>query len=488
MIILARLWTIYLPGRVCSSTTFRKGSSQKGSSACDFFLPGFADKGHDKAVPENKNQIRSMYFNTKSMDESHDIARRLFSRTTHGIKLGLERMRSAAARFNDPQNSYPSIHIAGTNGKGSTCAYIEAVLRSQGYRTGLFTSPHIVSFEERFIISGRPVSSGQWVDVYRDLESTIEEFGLTFFEAATLIAFELFKRERVDYAVFETGMGGRLDSTNIVVPRACAITRIAMDHMAFLGNDLISIAREKLGIVKRGVTCVMAAPEAGEIRDLAQTLCDERDVRLEFADSATDAQDTKAAESGVSFTYDNQRFSLPLAGSHQVQNAVVAIRTLRAAGVLDLRIISNAMEKTFLPGRFHVITAGEKTIVFDVGHNPDAAQAFTQTCSGRFADIPLCLVIGIMKDKDMSGMFQEYCKKAKEIYLTRPDVERSADVATLKSHIPSWFSGTLHDVPCVVDAVRASLTSPEKVTGVVGSFFTVGEAMAGLGVSPYPMM
>jgi dihydrofolate synthase / folylpolyglutamate synthase len=420
-----------------------------------------------------------------SVDESLEIAQRLFSRTTHGIKLGLERMQSAAARFGDPQNAYPSIHVAGTNGKGSTCAYIEAVLRSQGYTTGLFTSPHIVSFEERFIIGGRPVSSGQWVGVYRDMESTIEELGLTFFEAATLIAFELFKREKVDFAVFETGMGGRLDSTNIIMPRACAITRIAMDHMAFLGSDLKSIAREKLGIVKKSVPCIMAEPQSREVRELAQTLCDDNQARLEFANSMKDARNIENAGNGVSFTYDNQRFVLPLAGTHQVQNALVAIKTLRAAGSTDLKKMSGEMEKTFLPGRFQIVEHGEKTIVFDVGHNPDAVQSFIETCSRRFADIHLCLVIGIMKDKDMAGMFQQYCKRATKIFLARPKGERSADIELLKSNVPPWFNGPVHDTGSVADSVKAALASPEKVIGITGSFFTVGEAMISLGMSPY---
>jgi dihydrofolate synthase / folylpolyglutamate synthase len=420
------------------------------------------------------------------MNDSLEIAQRLFSRTTHGIKLGLERMHSAAARFDDPQNSYASIHVAGTNGKGSTCAYIEAVLRGQGFRTGLFTSPHIVSFEERFIISGRPVSSGQWVDVYRDLESTIEELGLTFFEAATLIAFELFKREKVEYAVFETGMGGRLDSTNIIVPRACAITRIAMDHMNFLGNDLLSIAKEKLGIVKEGVPCVMAEPDSPEVGSLAQRICGERGARLAFANVTKDAFDAETTARGVSFTYEKQRFDASLCGAHQVENATVAIKTLKAAGIADLQEISSAIKTAFLPGRFQVEQVNGKTVVFDVGHNPDAVQSFVDTCSRRFGETPLAVVVGIMKDKDMAGMFERYCQRARTIYLTRPQGERSADTSLLKSNVPKWFGGVVHDAPDVAEAVKAALLSPEDVVGITGSFFTVGEAMVSLDISPYP--
>src|SRR5664279_3306549 len=133
---------------------------------------------------------------------TQQIIQSLFQRTTHGIRLGLDRMYAAATILNNPQNSYPCFHIAGTNGKGSTCVYLESVLRLYGYKTGLFTSPHIVAFEERFLVNGKPVTTEQWVPVYRDLEKTILDLGMTFFEATTLIAFELFKREKVDYAIF----------------------------------------------------------------------------------------------------------------------------------------------------------------------------------------------------------------------------------------------------------------------------------------------
>jgi dihydrofolate synthase/folylpolyglutamate synthase len=420
------------------------------------------------------------------MDESLTLAQRLFSRTTHGIKLGLERMQSAAVRFGNPQNSYASVHVAGTNGKGSTCASIEAVLRSQGYKTGLFTSPHIVSFEERFVIDGRPVSSGQWVDVYRDLESTIEDLDLTFFEAATLIAFELFKREHVGFAVFETGMGGRLDSTNVISPKVCAITRIAMDHMQFLGSDILSIAGEKLGIIKKGVPCIMAEPESKDVRDCAQAICREKQAHLEFANATKETRDNKIGHSSVSFVYDNQRFELPLCGAFQVQNALVAIKTLSAVGITDMEKTAAALEKAFLPGRFQVESVGAKKIIFDVGHNPDAAAAFTTALSQRFENRSICFVIGIMKDKDMAGMFEQYCKKADRIILTRPEGERSADTATLKSNIPEWYRGGVQQSPVVGEAVEAALSSGEDVVCIVGSFFTVGEAMVSLSLSPYP--
>ena len=210
--------------RTCCCTT--KGVTEEGVAE-----DGTA--GARGIVPPPTTLIKSSDIDIMETS-SRIISQRLFLRTTHGIKLGLDRMRAAADRIGNPQDQYPSVHIAGTNGKGSVCAYLDSCLRRMGFKSGLFTSPHIVDFEERFIINGRPVASESWVAVYRDIEPVIEELGLTFFEAATLIAFELFKREKVEWAVFETGLGGRLDATNIIRPEAAVVTRLAMDHMDLL--------------------------------------------------------------------------------------------------------------------------------------------------------------------------------------------------------------------------------------------------------------
>jgi dihydrofolate synthase/folylpolyglutamate synthase len=419
------------------------------------------------------------------METSSQISQRLFSRTTHGIKLGLERMQTASQRLDNPQNAYKSIHVAGTNGKGSVCAYLESCLRRLGFTTGLFTSPHIVDFEERFIINGAPVSGEKWAGVYRDLEQVILELDLTFFEAATLIAFELFKRENVEWAIFETGLGGRLDATNILRPKVSVITRVAMDHMDFLGSDLASIAKEKLGIVKHGVPVVMAEPQEPEVRKLALAWCLQNGCRCEFVSDLM-AQDMDASGPGESFTWHDRKFDLPLTGRYQVRNALVAVRTLNTAGFKDLAVIAEGIGSTVLPGRFQVLRIRGKTIVFDVGHNPDAAQSFAETLAAVFTNAAPCLVIGIMKDKDAAGIFEQYCKKASKIILTRPNVERSAMTGELRTKIPAWFNGDVFEIDCVGDAVDAALASECDVICIAGSFYTVGEGMIKLGVAPYP--
>ena len=394
-------------------------------------------------------------------------------------------MCAAAERLDNPQNQYKSIHVAGTNGKGSVCAYLESCLRRLGFKTGLFTSPHIVDFEERFIINGAPVSGEKWAGVYRDLEQMINGLNLTFFEAATLIAFELFKRENVEWAVFETGLGGRLDATNILRPKVSVITRIAMDHMEFLGSDLASIAKEKLGIVKPGVPLVMAEPQEPDIRKLSLAWCLQNKSRCEFVSELL-AQEAAASGRSFSFAWHDRKFELPCAGRYQVQNAMVAIRTLNTAGFKDLAVIAEGIGTTVLPGRFQVLQMRGKTIVFDVGHNPDAAQSFAETLTAVFPNAAPCLVIGIMKDKDAAGIFEQYCKKASRILLTRPNIDRSATTRELRAKIPAWYKGDVAEIDCVGDAVDAALASECDVVCVAGSFYTVGEGMKKLGVAPYP--
>jgi len=418
------------------------------------------------------------------MQTAADITSALFGRTSHGIKFGLERMVAAAAELGNPQTAYHSIHIAGTNGKGSTSAFIDSVVRENGFKTGLFTSPHIVNFEERFIINGKPIRSPRWMEVYRDLAPIIEKRGLTFFEAVTLIAYELFKREKVEWGVFETGMGGRLDSTNIITPEAAAITTIAMDHMNYLGNDLITIAGEKLGIVKHGVPLVMALPPRPEIAECARAKCNDIGSPLEFV-SMNDAHDIRMLETGTEFSFNGRRYFTQLPGDYQVQNCLVALKTLEAAGLTDFDAAVRGIEKTFLPGRFQVVRIQSRTVIFDVGHNPNAAEQLVKTIETRFAGQSVCVVAGIMKDKDSASILAVYCKCAARLVLTHPNIDRAADAAVLTQNVPADYARPVQVVSNVKDAVFAAFKNPENVICITGSFYTVGEAMRALGVRPF---
>ncbi len=418
------------------------------------------------------------------MTTSEEIAGQLYKKTTHGIKLGLDRVRRAAELVGNPHSAFASIHVAGTNGKGSTCAYIESILRAYGKKTGLFTSPHLVRFEERFMIGGRPISEELWVRVYSDLAGVIEAQGLTFFEAVTLIALELFKRERVEWAVLETGMGGRLDATNIVVPRVSVITSLDLDHMHYLGSDLPSIAREKLGIVKRRVPLVMARPARSDVLKIAEGHCALMDAPCRFV-SADEAQDRCATAGSTGFTVGGHAFTTRLRGEFQVLNALTALRTAECAGFSDPAITADGIARTGVPGRFHVVVRNGRTVVFDVGHNPAAARAFSDALRRRYEGATVCMVVGIMKDKDIAGILQAYCSVASRLILTQPKIERAAELETLARKVPAGFTGNRDCIADVGKAAEAGLAGAENIVCIAGSFHTVGEAMMSLEIEPY---
>jgi dihydrofolate synthase/folylpolyglutamate synthase len=418
------------------------------------------------------------------MEQGSEIRAHLFSLAARGIKYDLERMATAASRCGNPQNSYPSFHVAGTNGKGSTCAYLESALRHCGIKTGLFMSPHLVNFEERFMVNGRPIAEATWCAVYRDLQPIIEEFGFTFFEATTLMAFELFKREKVEWVVFETGLGGRLDATNVIVPRVSVITPIAMDHMEYLGNSILSIAAEKLGIVKKGVPLVMARPADEGVCALAVARCRERGSACTLV-SAEEADACAFDDAGAAFRRRGENYRINLRGDFQIVNALTALHALKAAGFGDHRLIAEGLRCARLPGRFQVETIRSRTVVFDVGHNPNAAEAFCASLQSRFKGKSISFVLGIMKDKDSSGMIAQYANAAQRLIFTAPETERAATPEVLRAAVPTGFSGECRTSPDVGSAIETAFTGSEEIICVAGSFFTVGEGMRWLGIEPY---
>jgi dihydrofolate synthase/folylpolyglutamate synthase len=417
------------------------------------------------------------------MTSAERAVQRLFSRTGKGIKFGLDKITQAALALGNPHTAYPSVHVAGTNGKGSTCAFTESILRRCGFRTGLFTSPHLTSFDERFIIDGRPVSTGEWLEVYERVESLIERLDLTFFEASTLIAFELFRRKQVDWAVFEVGMGGRLDATNIIAPRVSIISRIAHDHDEFLGHDLASIAGEKLGIVKRGVPLVMMQPVDEAVRLFAMYHCSLFAAPLGFV--AEDAAKVKRRGArGTVVTFRRRRFDIPLLGAFQVRNAALALRAQEILGVASIAEMTDGIAQTFIPGRFQVVRIDGRNVVFDVAHNPDAAAELALTLKESI-DGTICCVIGIMRDKDCRGVINALAGAACRFIVTRPSTPRAQEIGVLRD-LAAETNVPCDSAPAVAGALDLAMAGDCETVCVTGSFFTVGEAMVHLGVQPYP--
>lgn len=346
----------------------------------------------------------------------HETITWLFDLQFVGIKMGLDNIRSLAAFWGDPQRRYPVIHVAGTNGKGSTASFIAAALRAAGYRTGLYTSPHLVDFSERIRVDGIPIAEARVVEYTRALRGEIERLHATFFEATTLMALRHFADEHADVAVVETGLGGRLDATNVVEPLLTVITSISYDHMEFLGETLEAIAGEKAGIMKAGAPCVSATqrPEAAAVlRGRAAAL----GIPLHVV-AAPHAASSPAFHSLQRMSCALPGFPQPVevgfAGRHQVENAaaaVTALRLLRARGFprLDDGRIAEGLRDvgrlSGLRGRLETLQRDPELVV-DVGHNPDGIRVMLDTWQAVRRIEETDLVFGVLKSKDVRGIFQ----------------------------------------------------------------------------------
>lgn len=329
-----------------------------------------------------------------------------------GIKMGLENIRTLATAWDNPQRRYPVVHIAGSNGKGSTACSIASALQAAGYRTGLYTSPHLVDFSERIRVDGVAISRDAVIAYTRRLRSSIERLNATFFEATTLMAFAWFADQQVDVAVIETGLGGRLDATNIVDPVLSVITSLSIEHREFLGDTIEEIAREKAGIIKPGVPVVTSVRRTAALQVLAN-VARAREAPLH------------ACEDGAALlrVEDLDRmfcripgFDLPvevsLVGEHQVENAALALaalQRLRARGFVRLddaamrRGLRDVRERTGLRGRLERLHDAPE-LVIDVGHNPDGVRALLATWCGIRRAEETDILLGVLEQKDLRGI------------------------------------------------------------------------------------
>ncbi len=418
------------------------------------------------------------------MASGEEILSQLYQRTTGAIKLGLDRIRNAASELGTPQAAFKSIHVAGTNGKGAVCTFLAAALKNAGHRTGLYLSPHLVHFEERFLINGRPVASGDWEKAYAKVEPLVEKYELTFFEITTLLAFLIFREASVDWAVIETGLGGRLDATNVLVPEASVITRLGLDHARYLGDTLYSVAREKLGIVKPGIPLIMLDPENPEIRQLTLETVTARNSQVDWVGIRPHHHSEQNAQFSR-FRFRDVEVTVPMIGSHQALNALLAMTVLEKLGIANTFSNARALSSVRLPGRLQQVTRGGKPWIFDVGHNPQAVKALTETLAALFPNRSILFVVGIMADKDVSSIMNTVSASATKIVAVTPSVDRALDSDSLLKCIPESFGGESVGSRTVSDGMEIAAHSSADVVCVCGSFHTVGEAMTACGIRPY---
>jgi dihydrofolate synthase/folylpolyglutamate synthase len=419
----------------------------------------------------------------------------LARRVRFGMKFGLETMRALVAEMGHPERAYPSLLVAGTNGKGSAVAYCDSVLRASGLRTGRYTSPHLVRVSERIAVDGRDVRECDFAAAVRAVRDAAERLVRrrvlrahpTFFEVLTAAAFAHFQRRGVDVAVLEVGLGGRLDATNVVDPVASAIVSIDFDHEVYLGRTLAAIAGEKAGILRAGRPAVLG-PVAEEASDAIRERARRVGARLVDAmRGATYSPGHARAAAGqglLDLRTPCGRYAglKPLPGAHQRANLLVAIRLLEEAkgqGIaVDLRRVPAAVARTRWPGRLETVP-GHPPLVLDGAHNPAGARALAAHLRGG---PPFVLLFGAMADKDVAGLARELFPLATDIVLTRPRVSRAASPDEIVRRA-SPLADRARPEPSVARALRlarrlARARGPRTSVVVAGSLYLVGAVKA----------
>jgi dihydrofolate synthase/folylpolyglutamate synthase len=403
-----------------------------------------------------------------------DLLPWLFSLEQFGIKFGLDSISTIVARLGHPERAFRSVHIAGTNGKGSVTAMVDAALRAAGHRSARYTSPHLVDLAERFVIDGHPVREPELVSAVAEVREAIEglraegalEVQPTFFEVTTAVAFVLFRRAGVNIAVLEVGLGGRLDATNVVAPPdllVTAITSIAFDHQLYLGESLREIALEKAGIIKAGVPVVIGPlePEAATVIEEVAATRGAPLIRATAADCAG--------------------MTIGLAGIHQRTNAAVSVRVLESLDAVGVAVSHQAIAAGLgdpqWPGRLdrrHF--ADGRELLLDAAHNPAGAASLASYLSGEGGD-PRPLVFAAMRDKDVAGMFAALLPAVASLIVTRASNARSADPDALarqaRTIAPALPIAIVPDLGAALDT--AWRASPRII--VAGSIFLLGDAL-----------
>lgn len=374
----------------------------------------------------------------------------LYSTQFFGIKLGLDNTRRLLGHLGNPEKRLRILHVAGTNGKGSTCAMMDSIFRAAGLRSGLYTSPHLCDFRERVRVNG------EWISVESARKTLARLHDLcrdwphppTFFELTTVLALDHFVREKCDVVILETGMGGRLDATNAVTPVVSVLTPVAMDHAEWLGDSIGKIAVEKAGIIKPGVP-VVSAPQTPEAAEVFRSRARECGSELMFVESFYEGE-------------------VGLKGPHQKENAVLALAAVKAAGfALDEKSLLLGLRDVVWPARFQQI--GDR-IVVDGAHNPHAALTLVETWREEFGDRKAVVVFGALKDKDYTAMLAILAGIADSFFLVPVDSPRSAEPGELKA------PGASKNYTSLRSALEGALAGTAPIL-ITGSLFLAGEAL-----------
>ncbi len=410
----------------------------------------------------------------------------LYALHMHGIKLGLDTVKSLLDRIGRPHHSYPTFHIGGTNGKGSTAAMVASMFQAAGYRVGLYTSPHLVDFRERIRIDGDLITRDAVVDWTERLHTAMgQTLDPTFFEFTTAMAFGYFAQMDVDVAVIEVGMGGRFDATNVVTPLVSVITNVTLDHEAHLGRTIPAIAFEKAGIIKPHVPVVVGNVNSDAWNVIEQAAVHHGGPTYRWGRAFHTAGDplTGFDYAGLTVTYTN--LVCPLAGRHQLENAGCALALGELASqrgfLLSEAAVHSGLRRVSWEGRLELIERGPD-LVLDGGHNPAAGTVVAEYLSRYRAQHPaarIIVVVGFMRDKDRTGFFNAILPVVNDVVMTHVQMARAATLEEIQETLEGW-PGMVHSAPTAGEAVAMArrIAEPQDLICVTGSLMLVGEVKA----------
>jgi dihydrofolate synthase / folylpolyglutamate synthase len=347
--------------------------------------------------------------------EFNQLLEDLYALQRLGIKVGLEHTHQLLEVCSKPQDSFISIHIAGTNGKGSTSAMIASILIEAGYSVGLYTSPHLLKFNERIRVNGIPISDESIVDFMSQYKSAIKEIESTFFEATTAMTFDYFKKKKVDVAVIETGLGGRLDSTNVIKPIVTIISSITADHTEILGKDLKTIAFEKGGIIKQGIPLILSS-QSKKVKDVLIEIANRKEAKITYCNQ-NDIKSISVSETGTKFNWDCIDYKSPLIGEHQARNAVLAIE---ASKVFSDTVTNDFVVKGLMNVKWPArIQKMHKTlpVFYDVAHNPHGIQVVLDSLYKIYHEKPVGLIV-LKADKELDLIVPKLKNRFKKLIVT----------------------------------------------------------------------
>ena len=401
----------------------------------------------------------------------------------HGRKrfssvASLERMTRLMERLGNPQNQFRSVHVAGTNGKGSVCAFTESILRTAGYHVGLFTSPYLVDFRERIQVDRNCISEEMLISCYDAVmteEESLEKLGnepINEFELVTAMGFYAFAQMHVDFAVIEVGLGGRYDATNVLrSPEVCCITPISLDHTAVLGNTVAEIAAEKSGIIKQGVSVVSSVQEPSAMRVIKEA------AEKQGCELIVPQQGAILTESreGTRIEYKGHIVNIPLLGRHQVDNALAAWEVCSAIGISDSDIVAG-IEQTAWKGRLQYLP-GMPPVLIDAGHNPAGIRTLTEALDTLFKEQPLISVMAMMRDKDFAACIPEIAKRSKTLVASSVGLPRSLPQDKLADQAEPYCE--VLTASSVSDGIELAkrIAAKDEMILICGSVYAAGEAV-----------